>query len=228
MPSEVWDEITYPFPSFNGCTVEVWDWISNFTLYNGSTLIWVWIINYMPSEVWDEITYPFPSFNGCTVEVWDWISNFIPRFIMDAITYPGFYYFVMSYRNIPDSLETTITLILDWRFRSSAVETLVNNTHSLASKLTPIELLFAKCHRTHSMENAPLFNISFWKRKFFYRICKFSCWWISVLRFDQLSYVTFLILSDGYDIYSTIICNPCSFDLFQMWYYQFMDIRLFS
>ena len=30
MPSKVWDEITYPFPNFNGCTVEVWKWISNF------------------------------------------------------------------------------------------------------------------------------------------------------------------------------------------------------
>ena len=27
---EVWDEITYPFPNFNGATVEVWEWISNF------------------------------------------------------------------------------------------------------------------------------------------------------------------------------------------------------
>ena len=27
----VWDEITYPFPNFNGATVEVWEWISNFT-----------------------------------------------------------------------------------------------------------------------------------------------------------------------------------------------------
>ena len=30
MPSKVWDEITYPFPNFNGCTVEVWEWVSNF------------------------------------------------------------------------------------------------------------------------------------------------------------------------------------------------------
>ena len=30
MPSKVWDEIIYPFPNFNGCTVEVWEWISNF------------------------------------------------------------------------------------------------------------------------------------------------------------------------------------------------------
>ena len=26
----VWDEIIYPFPNFNGVTVEVWEWISNF------------------------------------------------------------------------------------------------------------------------------------------------------------------------------------------------------
>ena len=31
-----WVEITYPFPSFNGCTVEVWEWINNFILhFNG-------------------------------------------------------------------------------------------------------------------------------------------------------------------------------------------------
>ena len=27
---KVWYEITYPFPSFNGATVEVWEWMSNF------------------------------------------------------------------------------------------------------------------------------------------------------------------------------------------------------
>ena len=26
----MWDEITHPFPNFNGATVEVWEWISNF------------------------------------------------------------------------------------------------------------------------------------------------------------------------------------------------------
>ena len=31
IPSKVWDEITYPFLNFNGCTVEVWEWINNFT-----------------------------------------------------------------------------------------------------------------------------------------------------------------------------------------------------
>ena len=30
MPSKVKDEITDPFPNFNGCTVKVWQWISNF------------------------------------------------------------------------------------------------------------------------------------------------------------------------------------------------------
>ena len=30
MPSKIWDEITYPFLNFNGATVEVKEWISNF------------------------------------------------------------------------------------------------------------------------------------------------------------------------------------------------------
>ena len=30
MHDKVWDEIMYPFSNFNGCTTEVWEWISNF------------------------------------------------------------------------------------------------------------------------------------------------------------------------------------------------------
>ena len=45
MPSKVWDLIIYPFPNFNGCTVEVWEWISNFS----------------PHFIMDEITYRGPS-----------------------------------------------------------------------------------------------------------------------------------------------------------------------
>ena len=30
VPSKVKGEITYPFPNFNGCTVEVWELIGNF------------------------------------------------------------------------------------------------------------------------------------------------------------------------------------------------------
>ena len=32
IPSILWDEITYSFPNLNGCTVEVWEWISNHIL----------------------------------------------------------------------------------------------------------------------------------------------------------------------------------------------------
>ena len=42
MPSTVWDEITYPFLNFNGCTIEVWEWINIF----------------IPHFVMDVITYP--------------------------------------------------------------------------------------------------------------------------------------------------------------------------
>ena len=41
-PSKVRHEITCPFPNFNGATVEVWEWISNF----------------IPPFTMDVITYP--------------------------------------------------------------------------------------------------------------------------------------------------------------------------
>ena len=43
MPSKVWDEINYPFPNLNGCTIELWEWISNFIRH----------------FIMDVITYPF-------------------------------------------------------------------------------------------------------------------------------------------------------------------------
>ena len=51
MSSQVGDEITYPFPNFNGCTVEVWEWISNFTLHSKMDVIdypsWIKIFKVM-------------------------------------------------------------------------------------------------------------------------------------------------------------------------------------
>ena len=41
-PLKAWGEITYPFLNFNGCTVEVYEWISNF----------------IPYFIMDVITYP--------------------------------------------------------------------------------------------------------------------------------------------------------------------------
>ena len=42
MSSKVQDKIAYPFPNFNICTIEVWEWINNF----------------MPHFLMDVITYP--------------------------------------------------------------------------------------------------------------------------------------------------------------------------
>ena len=53
MPGKVWDEITYPFLNFNGCTVEVLEWISDF-------------ISHLTEHV---ITYP----------CWDWSSTMLVK-----------------------------------------------------------------------------------------------------------------------------------------------------
>ena len=38
-PSKAWDEITCPFPNFNGCSVEVLEWIRNFILHSITDVI---------------------------------------------------------------------------------------------------------------------------------------------------------------------------------------------
>ena len=79
MPIMVWNEITYPFSNFNGGTVEVWEWISNF----------------IPHIIMDVITL-LKTFTGtvmiflhcAAVEFWEWISNFIPLSNGHVITHP--------------------------------------------------------------------------------------------------------------------------------------------
>ena len=48
MPCKVWDEITYPFRNFNGCTVEVSEWMNNFIPHfiNEATGLstWIWSV----------------------------------------------------------------------------------------------------------------------------------------------------------------------------------------
>ena len=41
MPCKLWDEITYPFLNFNDCTVEVYEWISNFVPH------FIYVCNYL-------------------------------------------------------------------------------------------------------------------------------------------------------------------------------------
>ena len=55
MPGKVWDEITYPFPNFNGCTVEVWEWISNFIPH-----FYEYVITYPCSMLVTEATAVYP------------------------------------------------------------------------------------------------------------------------------------------------------------------------
>ena len=40
MPSKVRDEITYPFPNFDGHTIEVWEWI----ILSSHILEWMYLL----------------------------------------------------------------------------------------------------------------------------------------------------------------------------------------
>ena len=64
MLSKVWDEITDPFPNFNGCTVEVWEWISNFTPYVKMAVITYKINTTKQSTRCPQrVLFEFPTFN---------------------------------------------------------------------------------------------------------------------------------------------------------------------
>ena len=58
--SKKWDEIIYPFSNFNGCTVEVWEWISNFITH--------FIMDVIIDTCWDlSYTMLVKGTLGCTV-----------------------------------------------------------------------------------------------------------------------------------------------------------------
>ena len=45
MPSKVWEEIIYVLPNFNGASIGIWEWISNFIPH--------FIMDKISSPCWD-------------------------------------------------------------------------------------------------------------------------------------------------------------------------------
>ena len=52
---KVWDQITYSLPNFNGCSVDVWEWISNFIPHLTGYVItypcWLFVLLYSFSNI---------------------------------------------------------------------------------------------------------------------------------------------------------------------------------
>ena len=72
MPSKLWDEITYPFPNFNGCTVDVFEWSSNFSSHFIMDVIIHPCYNYGVSERgprWITVLHPRTS-TSIVICVW--------------------------------------------------------------------------------------------------------------------------------------------------------------
>ena len=70
--SEVWDKITSPFPNFNGATVAVWEWISNF----------------IPHYILDVITYPATDTPYLTLTVgciWCYVESTRDGFVLSFL-----------------------------------------------------------------------------------------------------------------------------------------------
>ena len=64
------DEITYPFPNFKGCTVEVWEWMSNFIPhFTGHVIIY---------PCWDLSLYKGPLVSMCSSLVQNCLMFLLP------------------------------------------------------------------------------------------------------------------------------------------------------
>ena len=53
----MWDEIIYPFPNVNGCTVDVWEWVNSFHALLGMWLLilaGIKIKSLLVKEVWSQ------------------------------------------------------------------------------------------------------------------------------------------------------------------------------
>ena len=82
-------QITYPFPNFNGCTVEVWEWISNFipTIYNGCNNLSIGICNKLMQKAYFRVTtYSLIGYQKYTIFLmflWiknrHWLLTFLPH-----------------------------------------------------------------------------------------------------------------------------------------------------
>ena len=66
---KVWDDITYPFPSFNVCTVEVWEWISNFIPhFTGHVITYpCWDYSQGASSLWEDKPVNNKETNGLPI-----------------------------------------------------------------------------------------------------------------------------------------------------------------
>ena len=64
MSSQLCGEISYPFLNFNGCTVEVQEWVSNFT----------------PHFMMDVITYSY----------WDWSLTMLVKGAIASLEMPNY------------------------------------------------------------------------------------------------------------------------------------------
>ena len=84
------DEITYPFPNFNGVTVEVWEWLNNFIAYFTTRVVtyksmlgyFLWFVFFFFSSYryWQEF-WKIALDGGTGTKSWFHTSNFQFRHI---------------------------------------------------------------------------------------------------------------------------------------------------
>ena len=71
----MWNEITYPFPYFNGTTNEVWEWISNLIPFFTENVITYPLLN----KISDDIPRELSQFLSEMVDIRTYHTGALPK-----------------------------------------------------------------------------------------------------------------------------------------------------
>ena len=151
MPSKGCDEITYPFPNFNGATVEVSEWISNFRTYVSH--------NYMFTPLWNK-THCLQY--GC-LRVWSETITF-DREIFDR------HFIAICHQSVLPDTDWWHQLLAKWSavntiHKSNFFELLWHNFKQLYIDTSDVPLFWHRSQRVyyilprHAIELSKLFNL---------------------------------------------------------------------
>ena len=117
MPRKVWDEITYPYRNFSGCTVDVWERISNFIGQTTMNVITYPCWDWSYSKLVKGATVVLPAYLISLFNVSSWMSMFSIHcfFQVIASVFANLIWFSFWYMQ----LLKKICLVLSGHLRSS-------------------------------------------------------------------------------------------------------------
>ena len=106
----VWDEITYPFLNFNGATVEVYEWMSNFIPHFTGHVVILSMLGLKLNHVSKRGNWPLVWISNCTGSLPSSHITLLRARTAIALVYWGIYW----HKSLEVYLKLVDHLYLDW------------------------------------------------------------------------------------------------------------------